>query len=377
MRIILRIISFLFMIPATAFCISDAARVSVLTFEPGNEYYTIFGHTAIRISDKSLNLDRVYNFGTFNFNTPYFYLKFLKGSLFYYLAVDDFEYCLAHWLADHRKVYEQELDMNGYEKQRIFQRLEKCYHSEDRYYRYDFLYDNCATRVRDAVFLSVEDADRYDTVQYCNRSFRQLLKPYMAESYWVDLGVNLAMGKEADKIAESWHTMFLPDYIMFTLENSKIGKEKRILLDGPVAEKHRINMSWIMPWVIAVSLVLLSFYARIQKVILYSLLAFVGFNGLFILTVSLISENSGFINNLNVIWTIPSLLVLFLRPVHLNDYIKLMYSAFLILIMAFWKVLPQALSVSFLPWILLLLILLVLDLRFVRERFGIVRNAPE
>ena len=65
-------------------------RISVLTVEPGQELYSIFGHSAIRVQDSLQNMDIVYGWGTFNFDEPNFYLKFLKGNLNYYVSVDRF-----------------------------------------------------------------------------------------------------------------------------------------------------------------------------------------------------------------------------------------------------------------------------------------------
>src|SRR5690606_412756 len=48
--------------PAEA--LSDSAAVSLLTMLPGEEVYSAFGHSAFRIHDPALGLDRTYNFGT-------------------------------------------------------------------------------------------------------------------------------------------------------------------------------------------------------------------------------------------------------------------------------------------------------------------------
>ena len=58
-----------------------ALQISILTCAPGEDVYTAWGHTAIRIIDSSKQTDIVYNFGTFDFNTPNFLLEFIKGNL--------------------------------------------------------------------------------------------------------------------------------------------------------------------------------------------------------------------------------------------------------------------------------------------------------
>ena len=360
----LRLMIFLSFAPVSAFCISDDARISVLTFEPGIPYYTLFGHTAIRIADSIMKMDRVYNFGTFDFNTPHFYLKFMKGNLEYYLTVNDFNDGLFYWIIEHRKIYEQVLDMNGREKQLLYQDLEKCYHSKERFYHYDFLYNNCATKVRDAVFHSLEEPVSFDTGQYCCQTFRQRMKPYFAGRYWINLGINLALGKEADKKGGAWNSMFLPVYIMNILEDSGMSREKSLLLDASVTGKRRFNFSAISAWAIASALVILSFLPRTRKIVFYLLLSVVGLNGLFLLVLTMISRNSGFSSNLNGYWMIPSLAVLLIRNKRINDGIRILYMVLLLIILLFWNHLPQELSETFIPWIITLLAVLAVDLQF-------------
>ena len=54
--------------------LSDSATAYVITCGPGNDFYTTFGHSAIRITDSTRGIDYVYNYGTFVFDTPHFYL---------------------------------------------------------------------------------------------------------------------------------------------------------------------------------------------------------------------------------------------------------------------------------------------------------------
>ena len=61
--------------------LSPTATASVITCGPGNDFYTTFGHSALRITDTARGLDLIYNYGTFDFDTPHFYWKFAKGQL--------------------------------------------------------------------------------------------------------------------------------------------------------------------------------------------------------------------------------------------------------------------------------------------------------
>ena len=76
--------------PPAGLGLSDEAEVSLLTMLPGEEVYSLFGHSALRIRDDAAGLDRTYNFGTFSFDQPFFLLRFLRGSLDYQLDTDPF-----------------------------------------------------------------------------------------------------------------------------------------------------------------------------------------------------------------------------------------------------------------------------------------------
>ena len=55
-------------------------EISVLTCSPGDMIYSIFGHTAIRVSNPNTGLDAVVNYGLFDFNQDSFVFRFVKGE---------------------------------------------------------------------------------------------------------------------------------------------------------------------------------------------------------------------------------------------------------------------------------------------------------
>ena len=134
--------------------LSETATASVLTCGPGDDFYTTFGHSAIRICDTAQGLDLVYNYGTFDFNTPHFYWKFMRGQLNYMLGRSSFEAFMEEYIYYGRAVWEQRLNFTPREVNNLYLLLEQNYLPEYRHYRYDFFRDNCATRVRDMVDLA-------------------------------------------------------------------------------------------------------------------------------------------------------------------------------------------------------------------------------
>src|SRR5665647_1045297 len=113
MKIICSIsILWLFLIhPVSGFELSQQSTISILTVDPGQELYTIFGHTAIRVTDETLKIDRVYNFGTFDSSSPFFYVEFLRGDLNYFLSISDYNTFFRNTMGEKRKIDEQILNL--------------------------------------------------------------------------------------------------------------------------------------------------------------------------------------------------------------------------------------------------------------------------
>lgn len=128
---------------------SSRLRISLLTCTPGEELYSTFGHSALRVTDSNAVTDLVYNYGTFNFDDEGFYLKFARGKLLYYVSVELFRDFAANYQYENRGITEQVLNLSGEEKIRMRHFLEENLQPQNRYYKYDFFFDNCTTRLRE------------------------------------------------------------------------------------------------------------------------------------------------------------------------------------------------------------------------------------
>lgn len=365
------LILYLIIISFRGYCLTEESQVSILTSEPGKELYTIFGHTAIRITDVSSNIDLVYNFGTFDFQDPLFFFHFVRGNLDYFLSITDYETFIYYSTLEKRRIHEQVLDFSPHEKQKIYEDLEKCYQSPERYYRYDFFYDNCATRVRDAILNVKSNALNCDTLAYGGKSFRRLLKPYLSRNYWIDFGVNLSLGKAADQIASFSSYMFLPDYIMSILDKSELAENKVILIETPISNIRSNHFSYILPWVIITILIISSFWLKIKKIIFIAIMTTFGLLGILLTVIQFITINEAFQNNYNILWTLPSFLVMITFKKNIRVYIDIVYLLVLFCLSIFWKILPQEISLTCLPWIILLISMLILDLTAAKSAKGL------
>ena len=194
----------------------DSIRLSLLTCGPGQEIYSLFGHTAIRYEDRRRGIDVVFNYGLFNFQSSNFILRFTLGETDYQLGAMNYRHFLAEYQLDNRNVWEQTLNLTTEEKQRLISQLQENYRPENRVYRYNFFYDNCATRPRDQVERAVGNSLRYDddmTTTDTGRSFRDIVHQYCEEHPWAQFGIDLCIGSKADRPISRRQMMFAPFYL--------------------------------------------------------------------------------------------------------------------------------------------------------------------
>lgn len=352
--------------------LSPAAQVSVITCGPGTELYSTFGHSAFRIKDPVSGLDRVYNYGTFNFNTPNFYVKFARGKLLYELRAYDFGNFLRGYHEENRWVKEQVLDLKNDQIQKVFDFLENNAKPENRAYKYDFFYDNCSTKMMD-VLEQVLGSDlvfdpNFEKAEYTHR---QLIQMYLGDLPWSDFGIDLALGSVIDREIQSKAYMFLPDYVLQGVDASGIKeagkikplvKETNTILDS----KPLINKGWIITpfWlftILAVAVILISIRdfkkRRRNKLLDYILFFSTGITGLVILLLWFATDHSATANNLNILWAFAPNLV-FALILHQNRSYYAHYMLFLLalldLVAVLWIARIQVFSIALLPLLVML-----------------------
>jgi hypothetical protein len=361
-------------IPVSGIELSEQSSISILTVDPGKELYTIFGHTAIRVTDETLKIDRIYNFGTFDSSSPFFYIEFIRGDLNYFLSITDYNTFFTGTANEKRKIVEQILDLSYQERLKIFNDLEKQYQSSARFYRYDFFYDNCATRVRDVVFTTSRSTTNYDTLQYCCKTFRELLLPYIARNYWINLGINLTLGLGADNMARSKDFMFLPHYIRLILNQTRMVEKEQTLLEKPYSKSPEFNFTYLSPWVCLAALLYAFFRSKYRRLIFKAFLVTFSMIGVILLLVASISVNKTLSGNLNIWWTLPSLALLLVRNERINYILEIVYCTFLILLIFTGCIRLWGFSFTFLPWMITITILLLANIR--SNRNNQVVSAP-
>ena len=195
---------------------ADTWQVSLITCGPGVEVYNQFGHSAIRMKNDSRNIDLIYNYGIFSFNTPNFALRFTLGQTDYQLGIQYYQDFVDWYAYCNRDVREQVLNLSVEEKNRLIALLNENYLPQHRVYRYNYFYDNCATRPRDLIEKCLDNQLQYAddmTTTDTGQSFRSVVHQFTANNAWSQFGIDLCLGSEADRPISRRMMMFIPLYL--------------------------------------------------------------------------------------------------------------------------------------------------------------------
>lgn len=206
--------------------LSDAARISLVTVLPGDRVYSLFGHNAIRVVDPVLGIDTAYNYGTFTFGNPVaFAARFAYGDLNYRLDTAPYRPWTQYYLSrEGRPIVEQVLNLDAETIEDVYRFLEWNALPENAYYRYDFYFDNCATRIRDVLEQALGER-LVPAEDDPHASLRQLLDPYLAGRPWLHFAMDAGQGRPAD-IAATWRSaLFLPDQLAEWVADSRLRTE--------------------------------------------------------------------------------------------------------------------------------------------------------
>ncbi|ADR21987.1 hypothetical protein MATR_03780 [Marivirga tractuosa] len=347
--------------------LSEMAEMSLITVAPGDELYSGFGHSALWIEDESTGLSVVFNYGTFDFDTPGFYMKFVRGKLDYMLSAGRLSYLVNSAKAEKRTVIQQKLSLSIAQKNEIYNFLLNNIKPENRFYQYDFFFDNCSTRFRDLL----EDVLGEGLVWERDAeglTFREYLDIYLANKPWQDFGIDLVLGQPTDEIADKRNEMFLPDMLMMHFDeatyNGKPIVEDKIIIYEAEEEQASVGFQ-ILPeyvtWFLCLFGIFLSVRHHKSKLsdVWFNRLLFIitGLVGCLIFFLWFLSDHMATVNNWNMIWAFPLNVVLafllFKKPAkkwHTAFYA--IFGIFQFMVLGFFYTLPQAMHVAVLPIVL-------------------------
>ncbi|MES2373199.1 MAG: DUF4105 domain-containing protein [Bacteroidota bacterium] len=339
-------------------------RISLLTAGAGEELYSTWGHTALRIIDSVKQTDIIFNFGFFDFNDPDFYSKFTRGKLDYFLVAQSFTDFMYEYQVEKRYVIEQELLLSANSKLSIQEVLIQTLNSSARVYKYDFLYNNCTSRVRD-ILIKYGGLKSERALVPPGTTFRNMLHEFLDKGHpWSKLGIDLLLGSPIDKVANNTESMFLPEYLMKGVDSSQnLVLQKMVLLNGAPAEMPNNKLPLYIFSVITIVIfgisVIKNKTARIiTRVLDITLFLVTGLLGCFLLFMWFGTDHKACAANYNLLWALPTNLVvvfaLWKNPRWLQKYFYLcMVIHILTLLLWFW--LPQQFNIALIPVVALLL----------------------
>ncbi len=347
---------------------SCALRISLLTCAPGEELYSTFGHTAIRVQDRTTGMDEVYNYGTFEFDED-FYSKFVRGKLLYALSVQRFDEFIYQYQLESRSVIEQELSITCQQRETLYAALQRNALPQARFYRYDFLFDNCTTRAGFMV----------DTAANANVVFKNLLPKdpltfrdhidvYLnrAAQDWSQLGIDLLLGAKMDREANNREAMFLPDNLMIafdsaTADNKPLVAAKQTILAMPSVAGERLLITPIIAFgMLLVMFGVLTFTAKRWAQAVLGALDFIlffilGLIGVLLLFMWFGTDHALCANNYNLLWALPTNLVAAFVVHKALRWVKQYFTVVFwitVLLLITWAFLPQRMNNAFLPLVL-------------------------
>jgi hypothetical protein len=196
----------------------DDLNVAVMTFGPGDHPFFKFGHDAIWIHDRAAGSDRVYNFGTFTFDSPRLILDFLHGRMTYWLSVSSLFATREIYERENRSIFVQELALPPEVKRTLRARLDDNARPENRAYKYDYFRDNCATRVRDAIDAAVGGRLRASARGPGRLTLRGQALRMTADYLPLYLALDLILGPDVDLPIDRWAESFIPVELAGALE---------------------------------------------------------------------------------------------------------------------------------------------------------------
>lgn len=351
-------------------------EVSLLTCSPGDELYSAFGHTAIRVNDM------VFNYGMFNFNTEGFYIKFVSGQTDYELGVEMMDGFERQYERRNRSVIEQKLNLTNEEKAALFNALIENTRPENKTYRYNFVFDNCATRPRVKIEECLKGAIKYD-VKEESESYRKLIEKYVGEDSWIKFGIDILIGAEADKTASFFDRLFLPDELMNAFATARRDNGKRLVTetkeivsqDKDEDDDEDNGVTPLAVAVIAMSIISIAslLFPRKLKALDFVLFLATGLLGVVITFLCFFSLHPLVGENYNLLWLNPLHLIIPLT-IFIKKARKILMGTYALIALATavamsgYIYLPQEFNIAFLPFMAIIVVRALSAIKTLRQK---------
>ena len=199
----------------------DSVEFSLLTCQPHDEVYSLYGHTAIRYHElRPGGLDWAFNYGVFDFKKPHFVARFVFGLTDYELGAYPYKYFVKEYRRFGSMVTEQVLNLTDEEKMALHDALAINLRPENKIYRYNYFYNNCTTKARDIIESCINGKVEYAGREDYTPSYRDMVHSMTKNNPWSRFGNDLLLGIKADWKTDLRQQEFLPGNLLYDFDHS-------------------------------------------------------------------------------------------------------------------------------------------------------------
>ena len=201
----------------------DSVEFSLLTCQPHDEVYSLYGHTAIRYHElRPGGLDWAFNYGVFDFKKPHFVARFVFGLTDYELGAYPYKYFVKEYRRFGSMVTEQVLNLTDEEKMALHDALAINLRPENKIYRYNYFYNNCTTKARDIIESCINGKVEYAGREDYTPSYRDMVHNMTRNNPWSRFGNDLLLGIKADWKTDLRQQEFLPGNLLYDFDHAQI-----------------------------------------------------------------------------------------------------------------------------------------------------------
>ncbi len=351
-------------------CAADTT-ISMVTFFQGSDIYELEGHSALRITTPMM--DVAVSYGTFDFNSPGFVYRFVKGETDYWVEAIDWHFFLGYYVRHERRVVQQVLNMSAAEKQRLISLVAENIKPENRVYRYNYVKDNCATRplaiVEAAYGDSIKLGEPVTEAVAGDCSFRDIMTYYHANYPWYQFGIDLSLGSGIDYRLNNREKAFAPVILCEQLVTATVGGKpvvaQTIVLNDVQAENaiEGPTPAYATPMALALLVLVLAAFItyrdvkrlKVNRVFDSVYFAITGLTGCLITFLVFVSTHEATSPNGLILWLNPLCLVpvvsAWISP-RTTRYYHIFNSLALFLMILAWGIFGQQMNRAFMPLIM-------------------------
>jgi hypothetical protein len=184
--------------------------IYLVTFGPGDDVASWWGHGSLVVEDRRLQRSRLYNYGMFSFDERML-ARYAMGRLEFWVDDTSPSATFRFYRSLDRDVRLQELNLSPAQKVEMGRLLAENVLPENRNYLYQHYDDNCVTRLRDGIDKALGGQFRQSMSGPGRMTLREHTRRYTAVGPSMSLLLDFLMNDEIDRPVTRWQEAFLPD----------------------------------------------------------------------------------------------------------------------------------------------------------------------